>query len=740
VAVLTSGGDAAGMNSAIRGVVRTALAKGLEPFGVEEGLQGLVDGGDRIRALSSADAGGILQQGGTFLGTARSADFRTRDGLRRAARNMIERGIDGLVVIGGDGSLSGADELRAQWAGLLDELVAAGSVDPAAAERHRHLCLVGIAGSIDNDMFGTDMTIGADTALHRITEAVDAIQSTASSHQRTFVIEVMGRHCGYLALMGSLATGANFVLIPENPPKEGWEEVMCEVLHGGRDIGRRASIVLVAEGAHDTHGTPITAEGVRTLLEERLGEDARVTILGHLQRGGSPSAFDRFLGTLLGHAAVEALASGPAEDPVLVGIEGLRVVRRPLMDCVARTRSVAEMIDSGDYAHAMQTRGRSFTGTYDLLRNLVRARPRRAEPGRRALRLGVLHAGGPAPGMNTAVRVAVRVGMNEGHRLVAVRNGFRGLARNQVDELEWMSVSGWMSRPGAELGTTRVDPGPADLDAMAESLRANHIDGLLMIGGFSGYRAAHRLAEHLRARRLGGQDTATVPIVCVPASIDNDLPVSDLSIGADTALNCIARDVDRIKESAVASHRVFVVEVMGHDCGYLAMMSGIATGAEYVYLPEEGITLDALSDDLDELRTRFAHGNRRGLAIRSEHADQRYTTDFLASLFDHESQGLYDVRTAILGHVQQGGDPSPFDRINASRMASAGMRHLVEQAEAGAGDGLMIGLVNGEMLATPLREFPSLVHDDRQRPLDPGWWMGLKGLAATMARPHPREG
>ena len=207
------------MNAAVRAVVRTGLAAGFEVFGVYEGLQGLVDGGDRIRSMSSADVGGILHLGGTVLGTARSEDFRTCDGRRRAARHLVERGIDALVVIGGDGSLSGADVLRPEWPDLLDELVADGVIEQAQADAHRHLSLVGLVGSIDNDMFGTDMTIGADTALHRITEAVDAIQSTASSHQRTFVIEVMGRQCGYLALMGGLATGRQLRADPGEPAR-----------------------------------------------------------------------------------------------------------------------------------------------------------------------------------------------------------------------------------------------------------------------------------------------------------------------------------------------------------------------------------------------------------------------------------------------------------------------------------------------------------------------------------------
>src|SRR4051794_19743501 len=403
------------MNAAVRAVVRTALAEGRRVFAVREGLQGLIDGGAAIREMSSRDVSGILHVGGTVLGTARSADFRTRDGRRRAARHLVEHGIDGIVVVGGDGSLSGADELRAEWSELLDELVADGTVDRDTTDAHRHLGLVGLVGSIDNDMFGTDMTIGADTALHRIVDAVDAIQSTASSHQRTFVIEVMGRRCGYLALMGGLATGTNFVLIPENPPNDDWKDAMCDVLSGGRTIGRRANIVLVAEGAIDVHGNPVTVNEVKQALEDRLGEDARITILGHLQRGGSPSAFDRYMGTVMGFAAVKQLLERPEDEPQLIGIQGHRVVSSPLMECVVKTQSIADVIASGDSAKAMQMRGGSFNRSHDLLRAIVRARPRRIEAGQRPLRLAVLHGGGPVPGMNTAVRIALRVAMNAGH-------------------------------------------------------------------------------------------------------------------------------------------------------------------------------------------------------------------------------------------------------------------------------------------------------------------------------------
>ncbi len=191
-------------------------------------------------------------------------------------------------------------------------------------------------------MWGTDITIGADSALHRITEAIDAISSTAASHQRSFVVEVMGRNSGYLALMVALATGADWVLIPENPPDvDNWEEKMCEVLSAGRKAGRRDSIVIVAEGAIDRKGNEISADYVKQVIADRLKEDVRVTILGHVQRGGSPSAYDRTMSTLVGVAAVEEILSATAEStPQLIGMKGNRISRQPLMECVEQTHAI----------------------------------------------------------------------------------------------------------------------------------------------------------------------------------------------------------------------------------------------------------------------------------------------------------------------------------------------------------------------------------------------------------------
>lgn len=731
IAVLTSGGDAPGMNSAVRAVIRTALNRGVDVYAVYEGYQGLVEGGDRIRKMDWGSVGGILHQGGTAIGSARSQAFRTREGRRQGAYNLVMRGINRLIVIGGDGSLTGANIFQEEWASLLDELVDMGDITRETADQYPTLILAGLVGSIDNDMFGTDMTIGADTALHRITEAIDAITSTASSHQRSFVVEVMGRNCGYLALMSALSTGANWVLIPEYPPEsDNWEQEMCNALGSGRQRGRRASIVIVAEGAHDRNGNPITSDYVKQVLEERIGEDTRVTVLGHVQRGGAPSAFERYMSTMVGYAAVDLVLNAPPDYvPQVVGIREHRVTHSPLVECVQKTHAVAERIRAQDYEGAMRLRGGSFTEAYNSLQIITRAHPKTPQSDQRALRLAVIHSGGPAPGMNTAARAAVRLAMNEGHQILAVRNGFEGLLEGEFYDLDWMSISGWVSRGGAELGTSRYIPTAYDLAGVATQLEAHQVDGLLMIGGWSGYRAVHMMHQH-RAK----YPAFDIPMVCLPASINNNLPASEQSVGADTALNNIISDVDKIKESAVASGRVFVVEVMGRDCGYLALMSGIATGAERVYLPEEGVTLSDLQQDVAKLVNSFQKGKRLGLLIRNENVDKLYTTPFMCALFEKESGDLFDVRPAILGHVQQGGNPSPYDRIQATRLASNCVYYLIEQAQQQNSLAVSIGIQGSRLAYTDLHTVPELVPGAPQRPQEQ-WWLGLRPIAEQMANP-----
>ena len=733
IGIMTSGGDAQGMNAAVRAVVRSALNEGAEVFAIREGYSGLISGGNFISPIRWDQVGGILHKGGTVIGSARCVEFKTREGRLIAARNLVINGISRLVVIGGDGSLTGADTLRAEWNSLIAELLEKGELNQEQADSCPFLAIAGLVGSIDNDMWGTNITIGADTALHRICYAVDAISSTAASHQRAFVIEVMGRRSGYLALMAAIASGADWALIPESPPNlDAWEDKMCEVLKQGREAGRRDSIVIVAEGATDRYGKPISADYVRQAIADRLKEDVRVTILGHVQRGGAPSAFDRTLSTVLGDAAAKEMVSATAQsEPVLLGWNGTTVTRRPLMECVRNTQEINVAMKALDFNRAMELRGQEFKESFRTLRTLVRALPHPPTPGKKRHRFAVLNAGAPAPGMNTSVRAATRIGVDKGHHIYGVFNGFQGLIDGNLLEFDWMSVNGWALPGGSELGTNRKVPHGHELYAIARTIEQHSIDGLLVIGGWGGVEAALEI-YHQRER----YPAFNIPIICLPAGIDNNLPGTEISIGPDTALNSIVDVVDKIKQSAVASRRCFVVEVMGKDCGYLALMSMLATGAEQVYLPEEGITLADLQEDIEMLKSTFKSGKRLAVMIRNERANQLYTTKFISDLFEEEGRGLFEVRWTVLGHLQQGGNPTPIDRVLATRFAVKAIEWLEAEAELAKPKAVCIGQLGGEYRFTDFDDVKRTYDIENQRPKEQ-WWSNLSDLAHMLGQPGP---
>lgn len=734
LAILTSGGDAPGMNPALRAVVRTALDQGIEVVAIREGFRGLVEGGKHFQSMDWDAVGGILHKGGTVIGSARSSKFRETDGRRTAVRNLIEHDISRLVVIGGDGSLTAADLLHREWADHVESLVEEGVINRETADAHSNIVLAGLAGSIDNDFYGTDMTIGADTALHRITDAIDALTSTAASHQRTFVVEVMGRNCGYLALMSALATGADEVFIPEcPPPDDDWARRLCQRLRAGREAGRRDSIVIVAEGAHDRHGERISSSDVREILERGMAEEVRLTILGHVQRGGSPSAFDRTMSTLLGHAAVQHVISAePGDEPQLIGVRNNRIKLENLAECVRQTKAASAAISEGRHEEAMKIRGGSFSDNLETLSTLLRSLPRPPRPDQRRFKIAVVHSGAPSPGMNSAVRAAVRLGLDAGHVMLGVRNGFAGFLEGRIEELGWMSVRGWTATGGCELGINRKVPSGHDYYTIARTIEDRGIDAILVVGGWSAYRTAYRFQSKREAF-----PAFNIPMICLPATINNNLPGADISVGADTALNSIVEAVDKIKQSAVASNRCFVVEVMGRYCGYLALMGGLSTGAERVYMHEEGVTLADLKSDLDLLVQGFRHGKRLGLIIRNEEANATYTTPFMAALFEEEGGDLFEVRQAILGHLQQGGTPTPFDRILATRLAKLCLNHLLEETRTGRATASAIGLTDGHLRILDLRDLPRMVDAEHQRPLDQ-WWLELCPIARTLAQSGPK--
>ena len=667
------------MNAALRAIVRMGIYLGCKVYMIHEGYQGMVDGGHNIKLATWASVSGIMGQGGTIIGSARCMDFKERNGRLKAAKNLVKFGINNLVCIGGDGSLTGANLFKQEWSSLLEELASKNEITKEEQIKYSFLNIVGLVGSIDNDFCGTDMTIGADSALHRIIEAVDAIVTTALSHQRCFVMEVMGRHCGYLALAAGLASDADWIMIPENPPEPGWEDKLCKRLAFQRDSGHRLNIVLVAEGAIDKQGNPITVNYVKDVISKRLNIDTRVTVLGHVQRGGAASAFDRVLATRMGSEAVIALMNAtPESEPVVISLSGNQTCYIPLMGSVEKTKAVAKAMADKDFAKAAELRGMSFQRNLETCLQLSKLQPKlNAADKKFSYTFGVMNVGAPACGINSAVRSFVRHGVWKGCKVYGVEDGFEGLLNSKLKELDWKSVYGWTSMGGSILGCQRVDAKTVGLDKIAKQFKKYSLDGLLIIGGFEAYQSVLQLYE---ARSQYKE--FCIPIVCVPATISNNVPGTDLSIGCDTALNEIVTICDKIKQSAIGSkRRVFVVETMGGYCGYLASVAGFASGADQSYIFEEPFTIHDIIDDVHHLRKKMEGDLKRGILLRNEMANPHYTTDFLMKLLAEEGKGIFSARSNILGHMQQGGVPTPFDRNLGLKLAAKSLKFMIRCLE-----------------------------------------------------------
>ncbi|XP_061093525.1 ATP-dependent 6-phosphofructokinase, platelet type isoform X3 [Conger conger] len=738
IAVLTSGGDAQGMNAAVRAVVRMGIYVGAKVYFIHEGYQGMVDGGDNIEEATWESVSSMLQVGGTVIGSARCKEFRTHEGRLKAARNLVQRGVTNLCVIGGDGSLTGANLFREEWSGLLEELVQQGDIDAEAAEKYYALHIVGMVGSIDNDFCGTDMTIGTDSALHRIIEVVDAIMTTAQSHQRTFVLEVMGRHCGYLALVSALACGADWVLIPEMPPEDGWEDQMCQKLSENRADNKRLNIIIVAEGAIDNNNKPITTEKIKDLVVQCLGFDTRVTILGHVQRGGTPSAFDRILASRMGVEAVLALLETTANTPAcVVSLSGNQSVRLPLMECVQMTQEVQKAMDEKKFEEAVKLRGRSFENnlrTYKLLAH----RKTESELPHSSFNVAVLNVGAPAAGMNAAVRSAVRVGISEGHTMFAVNDGFEGFYNGQIKEIKWGDVGGWTGQGGSLLGTKRTLPAK-HIEKIAEQMRKHNINALLIIGGFEAFECLLQLCE---ARP--SFEEFCIPLCMLPATISNNVPGTDLSIGADTALNAIVETCDRIKQSASGTkRRVFIIETMGGYCGYLASVGGLASGADAAYIYEEPFDIRDLQANVEHLTEKMKTSIQRGLVLRNENSNENYTTDFIYQLYTEEGKGVFDCRKNVLGHMQQGGAPSPFDRNFGTKISAKAMQWISKKLKETYRQGrvfantedscCLLGMRRRALIFQPVMQLKDETDFVHRIPKEQ-WWLKLRPLMKILAK------
>uniref|UniRef100_A0A8D1F1D2 ATP-dependent 6-phosphofructokinase n=1 Tax=Sus scrofa TaxID=9823 RepID=A0A8D1F1D2_PIG len=720
IGVLTSGGDAQGMNAAVRAVTRMGIYVGAKVFLICEGYEGLVEGGENIKPANWLSVSNIIQLGGTVIGSARCKAFTTREGRLAAAYNLVQRGITNLCVIGGDGSLTGANIFRSEWGSLLAELVSEGRISESTAQTYSHLSIAGLVGSIDNDFCGTDMTIGTDSALHRIMEVIDAITTTA---QR------------YLALVSALASGADWLFIPEAPPEDGWENFMCERLGETRSRGSRLNIIIIAEGAIDRHGKPITSRYVKDLVVQRLGFDTRVTVLGHVQRGGTPSAFDRVLSSKMGMEAVMALLEATPDTPAcVVSLSGNQSVRLPLMECVQMTKEVQKAMDEKRFDEAIQLRGRSFENNWNIYKLLAHQKISKEKTN---FSLAILNVGAPAAGMNAAVRSAVRSGISQGHTVYVVHDGFEGLAKGQVQEVGWHDVAGWLGRGGSMLGTKRTLP-KAYLEKIVENIRTYNIHALLVIGGFEAYEGVLQLVE---AR--GRYEELCIVMCVIPATISNNVPGTDFSLGSDTAVNAAMESCDRIKQSASGTkRRVFIVETMGGYCGYLATVTGIAVGADAAYVFEDPFNIQDLKANVEHMTEKMKTDIQRGLVLRNEKCHEYYTTEFLYNLYSSEGKGIFDCRTNVLGHLQQGGAPTPFDRNYGTKLGVKAILWMSEKLRAVYRKGrvfanapdsaCVIGLQKKAVAFSPVTELKEDTDFEHRMPREQ-WWLNLRLMLKMLA-------
>uniref|UniRef100_A0A2K5R134 Phosphofructokinase domain-containing protein n=1 Tax=Cebus imitator TaxID=2715852 RepID=A0A2K5R134_CEBIM len=638
---------------------------------------GMVDGGSNIVEANWESVSSILQMSGMIAGSALCQTFHTREGCLKAACNLVQCGITNMCVIGGDGSLTGANLFRKEWSGLPEELAKNGHIEKEAVQRYAYLNVVGMVGSIDNDF-------------------------CAQSHQRTFFLEVLGQHCGYLALVSVLACGADWVFLPESPPEEGWEEQMCVKLSKNRARKKRLNIIIVAEGAIDTQNKPITSEKIKEL-------DTCMTILGHV-----------ILASRMGAEVVIAL--------------GNHAVRLPLMECVQMTQDVQKAMDERRFQDAVRLQGKSFVGNLNTYKRLAIKLPDDQIP-KTNCNVAVINVGPPAAGMNAAVRSAVRVGIAHGHRMLAIYDGFDGFAKGQIKEIGWTDVGGWTGQGGSILGTKRILPGKY-LEEITTQMRMHSINALLIIDGFEAYLGLLELSAAWEKH-----EEFCVPMVMVPTTVSNNMPGSDFSIGADTALNTITDTCDRIKQSAsgTKSH-VFIIETMGGYCGYLANMGGLAAGAHAAYIFKEPFNIRDLQSNVEHLTEKMKTTIQRGLVLRNESCSENYTTDFIYQLYSEE--GVFGCRKNVLGHMQQGGAPSPFDRNFGTKISARTVEWITTKLKEAWGRGkkfttddsvCVLGISKRNIIFQPVAELKKETDFEHRIPKEQGW-LKLRPLMKILAK------
>lgn len=684
LAVLTGGGDAQGMNAALRAVSRTALRSGWKVYGIKDGFYGLYRLSKSRKPLSRA--GGKLpiveemsweymswavRDGGSLLGTIRFERLKKEPGIAiEIVRKLTDPqnlksktgyglGVKALIVIGGNGSLMGAYTLS--W---------------AARKLKRNLSIIVIPASIDNDIPKTEISLGVDSALNIIVSSIDRLVDTTSAVNRAIVVETMGRDCGHLAIMGALASGAQEVFCQERPPDDAKLKELLDNLTKQLAAGRRSAVIVVGEGAtkgklktgsHIVDSITLHTMSHPELKGEEIPWDARKCELGHLQRGGPTSAFDRILATRMGAQAVRLLNKHSGKNiQMMVNLDGGDIGSIKLPDVVKAIgkKDDNEIQEMHNYA------------------NLVHQLSELKTPDPRNEYL-VIVAGGPdSPGMNTAIRAVSQYALNKFNlNSLGAINGFEGLINNNLETIDWNGLrkAGIPARrAGCFLGANRWPMTLSDEDKgrILENLQKPYrgkIRGLVFIGNLGTALHAMELHEFFRKKKFN------ISIVYIPASIDHGLPSTHATLGFDTALNVVVQSCDKIADTAQASDRVFVVDTMGGGVGALTMMSALAAGAECAITAEEfgnGTMESTESSPIDEATECLKKLDRAMKSCEKKYATVLIQSRQLKNFDINRLLGRADVifnprevRKVELGHTQRGGNASYYDRLLATLMA-----------------------------------------------------------------------
>ncbi|KAG0440518.1 ATP-dependent 6-phosphofructokinase, liver type [Dictyocoela muelleri] len=703
IAILTSGGDSPGMNSAIRAAVRTAMKWGSTVYGVYSGYEGLIK--DNIEEFMWNDVEGHNASGGTFLYSARSKSFFTSEGRRRAVYNLAKRGIEGLIVLGGDGSLRGASIFQREFKDHLRELIKSGELTCCVY----NIRIVCIPASIDNDIPFADTIIGADTALHRVVECLDNLMTTMESHCRSFVVEVMGRKCGFIALMSSIATGADFLFIPESPVFE-WKKSLIRSIKRARELGKRGIFVILAEGAVDINGNQILPNAVKQLIIEETQIETRILTLGHLQRGGTPSAHDRILATISGCKAVECLFTNDEETPLLVCINNGEYKVIELEKIIRKAEEISRLQDARKYDLIKESRGIFFNRCHQYSESYCMTTTSTAKIKKR---IAIIHHGSIASGVNTAVDAFVHYGKICDLDVLVISDGFSGLVNDQVTRPKFYDYKSEMKKSGSIIGSTSDF---FDLKLIVQKIKQHNIEALIVLGD---EKSMIRISEIA--------DATNIDVILIPSSIANNIPGTDISIGSDTALNTITKSCDLLKSSSSSISRcIFVVEVQGGNCGYLALMSGIAAGAFESFIPERRYMIGHLSEIAQRLRIKFNQGQKQGtLLLRNENTFEKITTDAFSKLIMTDSDGLFKTKYCVLGHLQRGDIPSPIDRINSTILAIKAIDILTENDSENIVTSKniigVIGVQGQRIIFTEIRDIMKCFDEKNMRDKKPKW-------------------